>query len=192
MPFDSPHKSNKEVTAAHFFCIQPLDEVSLSGCVHPAHHEMLSLSSAPDPRIFFEDPSIMDFIHFDNAHPHREYYRRTRIFEMIELPFSPGSKESECPLHNHVHPGTEHSQEDPEKTTSPSSSEPKNEEKLERVHDDDDENVASNGNSNNLSASKDPDDSAATMYTCTVEYQWSPMLKYCTMEELGYQPLNLL
>lgn len=189
MACNSPHESSKEIAAAHFVCIQPLDEVSFSSCIYPEHHEMLSLSSALNPGIFFENPSIMDCIHFDDAHPHREYYRRTRLFEMIELPFSPSSKESECTLHKHVDPGTKQSQEESEKTASPSSSEPKNEEKLERAHDDDGENVASSGNANDLSASKVPD---AMMYTYTMEYQWSPMLKYCTMEDLGYKSLQLL
>lgn len=184
----SPNKTTKEITAVHVVCIQPLDEIGF----HPNHHEMLNLTSAPDPGIFFEDPNFMECIPFNDAHPHREYYRRTHIIEMIELPFSPESKESDCPLHKHVHHGSENSQEGPEKTSSPSSSEPKSEENLETANGGAGENIASNGDANHFSPSKDPDDGDGMMYTYTVEYQWSPMLKYCTLEEMGYKPLKLL
>ncbi|KAG8146925.1 hypothetical protein E2320_014004 [Naja naja] len=183
MPSTSPNKSAEEITAMHFLRIQPLDEISLGSYLHPNHY---------DPGIFLEDPNIMECIHFNSAHPHREFYRRMHIVEVIELPFSPDAKESGCPLHKNVHPGSEHSQEDPEKATSPSSSEPKSKEKLETANDGGSENIASNGDANNLSPSKDPEDPVGLMYTYKVEYQWSPMLKYCTMEELGYKPLYLL
>ncbi|ETE62449.1 Proline-rich extensin-like protein EPR1, partial [Ophiophagus hannah] len=183
MPCTTPNKSTEEITAMHFVSIQPLDEISLGSHFHPNHH---------DPGIFLEDPNVMECIHFNDAHPHGEFYRRIHIVEMIELPFSPDAKESDCPLHKHVHPGSEHSQEDPEKATSPSSSEPKSKEKLETANDGGGENIASNGDANNLSPSKDPEDAVGLMYTCKLEYQWSPMLKYCTMEELGYKPLHLL
>lgn len=182
MSSTGPNKSTKEITAVHVVCIQPLD-----------HHEMLTLPITPDPGIVFEDPNIAEFIHFDDSHPHREFYRRTHIVEMIDLPFSPDSKESGCPLHKHVHPESKPTQEGPEKATSPSSSEPKSEEKLETENGSgSDENTASHGDANNLSPSQDPDDVVGMMYTYTVQYQWSPMLKYCTMGEMCYKPIQLL
>ncbi|XP_013917717.1 PREDICTED: pollen-specific leucine-rich repeat extensin-like protein 1 [Thamnophis sirtalis] len=187
----SPNKPTNEITAVHIVSIQPLDEIG--GCHHPNHHEMLSLTSAPDPGIFFEEPNFMECIPFDDMHPHRVYYKGTQVVEMIELPFSPESKESDCPLHKHAHQGSENSEEGPEKTTSsPSSSEPKSEEKLETANVDAEENIASNGDTNHASPSKDPEDGIGMLYTYTVEYQWSPMLKYCTLEEMGYKPLQLL